>query len=972
MLPGLRPQRTSGLALVLALLALAAPLRASGLVDPLLRFRQVRTEHFVIYFHQGEEHLAARLAAIVEDVRARVGRDLNTTPSRLTHVILADQAEAANGWATPTPRDTVFLHAAVPSGDEFIGRADDWLRVVFTHEYTHVVHLGLSGGWARPVRGIFGRVPIAFPNLWLPQWQIEGLATWEESALTGEGRLHAGDFRAIERVPAADGRVLSLDRASGGLVGWPDGHAAYAAGLGFHAYLVDRFGQPSLGTLAASTARRLPFFGTPAFGRVYGQSLGSLWRDYGLQLVAANASPVAEPGAPRRLSRHGNIVVAPRFAPPTCDACPLQIVYSARTPDAFPSLRTMDVDGRDDRRLSTRYQGSTVGVRRASIVFDQQEVRRNVGLYSDLYVLDRRTGDVRALTTGARLQDPDLSPDGRSIAAVRENRGQRELVVAQLRGSADDPSGMQLAEVETVASAADTQFGAPRWSPDGRSLVAERHRLGSLSEVVVLDVASRQVGRAFADQGARIVTPTWRPDGRAIIAAADFDERAFDLYEFPLEGESIARRLTRTSGALWPDVSPDGRTIVFTGYTADGYDVFAAPYALFQEDAPRALTASSPPAPSTAGPDDALSARPYSPLGTLAPTLWTPLVLADSEQTRVGASVTGADVLARHAYAVNLTWLVHGPQVARPVDQSVPDWSLAYAYTRWQPSLFGSVSRETLFRTFVDDAASDLISAGGVQQEYQAGVLLPWRRVRHTTQGLASLVRTDVRYHLIDTERATTLVSTRLALSHDTTQRYGYSISRERGVNIGTTVELARKALGSSAEGTTVTLDARAYMPGFGLHHVVALRGAAATSRGSDLARQVFQLGGVAASGSVIDFSSDALGLLRGARGQTVAGTRLLVANAEYRFPLAVLERGRGTLPLFLRTAHASIFGDLGQVRGDGQGDGVWRRAVGGELSLDAVAGYALPFVASVGVAWGHDGRSARGASVYARLGRAF
>jgi Tol biopolymer transport system component len=29
-----------------------------------------------------------------------------------------------------------------------------------------------------------------------------------------------------------------------------------------------------------------------------------------------------------------------------------------------------------------------------------------------------------------------------------------------------------------------------------------------------------------------------------------------------------------TGGALWPDVSPDGRTIAFVGYTASGYDVF--------------------------------------------------------------------------------------------------------------------------------------------------------------------------------------------------------------------------------------------------------------------------------------------------------------------------------------------------------------------------------------------------------------
>src|SRR5436190_5623426 len=271
---------TSALSAIGLLLATALPSGAAGLVDPLLRFRQIRTTHFVIYFHLGEERLADRLASIVEEVRDSVAASIDTPAPHMTHVILADQSELANGWATPLPRNTVFLNAAAPSGDDFIGRTDDWLRLVFTHEYTHVVHLDRSGAWAWLVRGVFGRIPVAFPNLWLPQWQIEGLATWEESALTGEGRRAAGDFRAIERVAVAAGRPVSLDRASGGLVGWPDGHAAYAAGLGFHEYLVERFGQGSLGRVARSTSRRLPFLGSPAYKAVFGESLGSLWRDY--------------------------------------------------------------------------------------------------------------------------------------------------------------------------------------------------------------------------------------------------------------------------------------------------------------------------------------------------------------------------------------------------------------------------------------------------------------------------------------------------------------------------------------------------------------------------------------------------------------------------------------------------------------------------------------------------------------------
>ena len=134
-----------------------------------------------------------RLAAIAEDAWQKLRVPLGRTPPRLTHVVLLDQTELANGSATPLPYDTIVVTAVWPAGWQFIGNTDDWLRLAFTHEFTHIVHLDRSEGWARFVRGIFGRMPFAFPNLFLPAWQIEGIATYEESALTGTGRLHAAD-----------------------------------------------------------------------------------------------------------------------------------------------------------------------------------------------------------------------------------------------------------------------------------------------------------------------------------------------------------------------------------------------------------------------------------------------------------------------------------------------------------------------------------------------------------------------------------------------------------------------------------------------------------------------------------------------------------------------------------------------------------------------------------------------------------
>jgi len=961
-------RRTRLLAAVLCVALYAAGLEAAPLLDPLLRFRQVRTPHFIVYFHAGEERLASRLVALVEGARAEVGAALGLDAPALTHVILADQSEQANGWATPLPRNTIFLNAAAPSGGEFIGRTDDWLRLVFTHEYTHIVHLDRSGGWARAVRGLFGRNGVAFPNLWLPQWQVEGIATFEESALTGGGRQSAGDFRAIERVGALAGRTLSLDRASGGLVAWPDGHAAYAAGLGFHEYLAGRFGEASFGRLATATSRRLPFLGTRAFRGVYGQPLGALWREYSASLTAAAGTAPSPPPLARRLTHRGQMALGPRFAPALCPACPAEILYASRTPDAFPQMRAVTVDGHRDVAVTTRYLGATVGLRSRWVVFDQQEVRRSVGLYSELFVVDRLSGDRRPVAGTGRLREPDLSPSGTDIVAVRERGGSRELVIARLAAPVDQDGPMRVNTVEVVLAEDDTQFNAPRWSPDGRLVVVERRRTGALPDIVLVDATTRAVRREWSDGAARLVTPTWRPDGQAIVVAADFDGAPFDLFELELEGQPRARRLTRTQGAFWPDVAPDGRTLTFAGYSASGYDIFVAPYSLLADAAPRELTAKAPPAAAAAP----LPSARYTPWSTLGPTSWTPFGVVNDTQTRLGGLVTGADVLGRHAWALGASWMLSGPTVVRPLAAAAPDWSASYAYARWRPTWFAGASRQAVFRTISSGTPAAVTEVAGLETEVQAGVFVPFVHLRQSAQVFGAMAASDTRYRLASEDRVNRTVAARLAASYDSTERLGYSISRERGVLMGTTVELARRALGSRAEATTATLDIRGYLPGLGTHHVVALRAAGGLSQGADLARQLFSLGAVGASPGVIDFGSSALGLMRGGVPGTTSGDQILVGNVEYRLPLAILERGRGTWPLLIRTLHSTVFADVAQLRGTSRVGAAWTRAVGGELSLDAVAGYGLPFVATVGVAWGGDAGRPAGTQVYARIGRAF
>ena len=394
-----------------------APLFGSR-YDPRLQFRVLTTDRADIYFHNGEDDLARRLARVIAEVAPEVDRRLGGTPRGRLRVILVDQTDVSNGWATVVPYNLIEIVAVPPSGRSIIGNTDDWLRMVFVHEYTHVVHLEKSRGWIGGLRKVFGRLPILYPNLFVPDWQIEGLATFEESAITHQGRVPAGDFRMLLDEAAAAGRFAPLDRATSAVIDWPGGTSAYLYGAYFHQYLAERFGVETLTRIATATAGRLPFFGSGAFKTVYGRSLGELWRDF--ESETAKRLPARESADRRtRLTQHGFTVTSPTFSKDG------RLFYSVANPHGFPALMEHLIDG-TSQRVTSRFHGNSLSAGSGLLVFDQLEFDGHVALFSDLYAHSIDTGDSHRLTSGARAADPDLSADGKTLVYTVQQPGRVE------------------------------------------------------------------------------------------------------------------------------------------------------------------------------------------------------------------------------------------------------------------------------------------------------------------------------------------------------------------------------------------------------------------------------------------------------------------------------------------------------------------------------------------------------------------
>ena len=119
--------------------------------------------------------------------------------------------------------------------------------------------------------------------------------------------------------------------------------------------------------------------------------------------------------------------------------------------------------------------------------------------------------------------------------------------------------------------------------------------------------------------------------------------------------------------------------------------------------------------PSQSGVSDV---RPYSTLKTLAPQFWTPTVESDADELVVGAATGSTDALGRHAYGIEAGWST----------RARPDWQIAYAYDRWQP---------TIFAAYADD--TDPWRSGEVRvRELEAGMLLRISRMRFSHATVAA------------------------------------------------------------------------------------------------------------------------------------------------------------------------------------------------------------------------------------------
>ncbi|TYT76214.1 PD40 domain-containing protein [Desulfobotulus mexicanus] len=620
-------------------------------------WKTLKSEHFEIHFEDGFQEMARRCLAIAEGVHLELLPFFGSGPVKRTHIVLSDDTDFSNGWATVLPYGRIRLFVAAPSDPGSLESYDEWLHLLIRHEYVHILHMEMGRGAVNAGRKIFGRFPLLFPHVLTPVFLLEGMAVYFESdAVAGYGRLQGSHYAAQMALEVRNGNWKDLQEVVVPLRNWPI-NKAYLYGAFFIDYLISVYGKDAVAEfLYRQSGELIPFF-TLNFQakRVFGKIFPALWEDFRLAMEERFADGHSEgEGMEERMLPSGNF-------------------FHQVTAVAGDDFFLVEDSGKDRRRLfryTEKGREPIMALRPLSDMDVAEDGRLAVSrilrsvdgrVFHDIFIHMPEVGWKR-LTRNQRFSRVRWMPSGESLLVSRQQAGLSELYFLDMEGS------MRLL---WRGSEGDV-LGAFDVDAAGERLVAGLKRAGQGWNLEIMDLAtggwSGLTSTPFMEN-----QPSFMPDGR-ILFSADYDG-VYNVYVMDTE-TGMLEQWTRSSGGAFSPGFAGNKGLYYQAYTADGFR-------LMRVDHPAALKAF--PKEDVAGEKispflfDAIenlgSERKYSPLQSLRPRYWFPVWLSSGESSQLGFETHGSDALDRHSY---------GLMAAYDMKNDLVNGSLTYACdNRW-------------------------------------------------------------------------------------------------------------------------------------------------------------------------------------------------------------------------------------------------------------------------------------------------
>ncbi len=605
--------------------------------DPHLEWQVLETPHFSVHFFKPpdnqdysyrNEQLAQEVAHIAEEVFSQIHEQIDlSTGSRLSPtspkiaIIMEDFTDYVQGFASSFPHRVIRLSLTPPNPKSFDLKFKSWLKMVITHEYTHLAHFEMAKGPTAALRALFGQIIV--PNGLQPTWAIEGLAVYDETKFNPEGGGRGLDprYEMYLRMAILENRLNALDQLSGYyLTSWPDGTAPYIYGQSLIHFIAQRYGEDKVMALSEVFCR-YPYLGfNYAFKKVLGLDLDQLyqnWKEalqekYQTQAQKIKAKTISPPPS-RQLTNYQYWVDYPRWisAPiSTSGASSDKIAIRVSTPHSSPFIQIIDPSAsstplsltsstiKEQSLIKRVYGGDSsfdISPEGDKIIYAKLADYQQFYQFYDLYVYDLNLNKEIRLSEGLRARDPAWSPDPQNpqIVAVINEAGTNNLALINLplssstetspdRSLSTSPShsSYQLITSPDILFLTNfeegTQIYQPAWSPQGDKIAFSAWREG-YTDLYLLNLNSADLNKStlqliFQDKYLDLA-PCWSPDGKYLFFSSDRSEGIYNIFAFSLPQKKLCQITNVLSGAFEPALSPDGKRLAYIEYHSTGYEL---------------------------------------------------------------------------------------------------------------------------------------------------------------------------------------------------------------------------------------------------------------------------------------------------------------------------------------------------------------------------------------------------------------
>ncbi|HET6342518.1 MAG TPA: DPP IV N-terminal domain-containing protein [Gemmatimonadota bacterium] len=477
-------------------------------------------EHVDLYYYPEERELALVALAYAEESFQFLEQKFSYSPKdRIPLVVYASHQHFEQTNIVP-----FFIPEGVAGFTEFLkgrvalpfnGSYADFRRVI-RHELVHVFQ-------ARKGSHIKRLHPGGYE--WnSPFWFSEGLAEYWSGPWSAEGDLVVRDLLLNGRVP----HVSKLDQYAGSF-------AAYKLGQNLFEFLGQEFGEERVVELMESEWKYRNF--STAFRRVYGITTDELTERWHRHLMQRYFPTLAA-------ERSVSTVAEPVVTQGRLNFTPAVLPAGAR-------------DGKESGIAFLSLESGYTTINTADLMRPNRHI--------DTVVTAGRSGDMESFHP---LQSTIDVSDGGWLTFVAKS-GPRDAVYVY-----DVESG----DREREASWDDlVVLSSPTWSPDGRQIAFVGLSEAGFSDLYVWNTETGRRERLTDDRYLE-ATPSWSPDGDAIVFSSDRTPFGADGARNLFLIDARSRTVRPLTFGRWvdrdPDWSPDGRRILFSSDRSGTLDLY--------------------------------------------------------------------------------------------------------------------------------------------------------------------------------------------------------------------------------------------------------------------------------------------------------------------------------------------------------------------------------------------------------------